>query len=258
MLALATMLVALQLGRRAPTDRRIYGWRRVDFLAAQVGGVLLIASCAWVAIEAVRRLGSHHAVNGASVVLLAAIGLVVNGASALAPARLSGGSLRERGALLHLLGDAAGSALVLVAGVTLVLADARGVDSVTSLVLAVVVAVAGVRLVRDSSHLLLDGTPWGLDVNAGRPASPPCPPWWPCTTCTCGRWPRRPRRCRPTWCWPTGSRCTTPRSTATACGSWCGAVGIAHATLELEHGARRTAGSAATAPTMPTSSPMGS
>jgi cobalt-zinc-cadmium efflux system protein len=164
-LALATTLVALRLAGRAPTDRRTYGWQRVDFLAAQVGGVLLIASCAWVGVEAVHRIGQRPPVNGVGVIVLALIGLFVNGASAWELTRRAGESLSERGARLHLLGDAAGSALVLVAGIALVTVHARWVDPVTSLVLAVIVAIAGVRLVRDSSHLLLDGTPRGLDVH---------------------------------------------------------------------------------------------
>jgi cobalt-zinc-cadmium efflux system protein len=164
-LALATTVVAIRLAHRAPTDRRTYGWQRVDFLAAQVGGLLLMASCAWVTFEAVRRLGQHeHAVDGAGVVVLALVGIVLNGGSALALASSSGRSLSERGALLHLIGDAAGSALVLVAGVIVVVSGARWVDPVASVVLSVVVAIAGLRLVRDSSHLLLDGTPRGLDV----------------------------------------------------------------------------------------------
>jgi cobalt-zinc-cadmium efflux system protein len=164
-LALATTVVAIRLAHRAPTDRRTYGWQRVDFLAAQVGGLLLMASCAWVSFEAVRRLGQHqHAVDGTGVVVLALVGIVLNGGSALALARSSGHSLSERGALLHLIGDAAGSALVLVAGVVIVVTGARWVDPVASVVLSIVVAVAGLRLVRDSSHLLLDGTPRGLDV----------------------------------------------------------------------------------------------
>jgi cobalt-zinc-cadmium efflux system protein len=145
--------------------RRTYGWPRVDFLAAQFGGVLLIASCAWVTYEAIRRLGHHGAATvGGGVVALAILGIAVNGGSAIALTRSAGGSLSERGALLHLLGDASGSAVVLVAGVIVLTTGARWVDPVASLALSVVVALAGLRLVRDSSHLLLDGTPRGLDV----------------------------------------------------------------------------------------------
>ncbi|MBK9178656.1 MAG: cation transporter [Acidimicrobiales bacterium] len=161
--ALATVLVAQVLARRPPSTRRTFGWQRADLLAAQASAVLLLVSSAWIVVEAVRRLGDGGEIDGPGVVVLALAGLAVNGGSAFALVRGRDRTLGVRSAIVHLVSDAAGSAGVLVAGLAVTLADATWVDPVVSIGIAVLVTLSAVRLLRQASHLLLEGTPPGLD-----------------------------------------------------------------------------------------------
>jgi len=161
--------VAVMLSRRPAGPRHTYGLRRAEALAAQASALLLIASLGWVGYEAVVRLvdGAAREVDGGLVALLAFLGLVVNGGGALVLHRGSGSrglAMATRSAMLHLLADAATSAAVLAAGIAIAVTDAGWIDPATSLAVAVVVASAAVRLLRESANILLDATPASLDV----------------------------------------------------------------------------------------------
>jgi cobalt-zinc-cadmium efflux system protein len=132
-------------------------------MAGLVSSVLLLASCAWIVVEAVRRAGETVSIDGPAVVVLAVVGLAVNGGSAYLLARTDSRQVGIRSAIAHLLADAAGSAAVLVAGLAVWVADATWVDTVVSLAIAAVVAVSAVRLLRERLHLLLEGVPGDLD-----------------------------------------------------------------------------------------------
>jgi cobalt-zinc-cadmium efflux system protein len=162
-LGLAVALVAERLLARPATDRHSNGLQRAEVLGALANGVLLLAATVWITVEAIRRLGHLGHIDGPGVAALGLLGLVVNLASALALGRVAGSSLNLRGAWLHLMADAAGSVLALIAGVAVWVWDARAVDPIVSLLLAAIVVVLAVRLVRDATHVLLEGVPAGLD-----------------------------------------------------------------------------------------------
>lgn len=164
--ALATVVLARWLARRPPTARRTYGYQRADVLAAQASAALLLVSVAWITAEAVRRLQGTDHVDGVGVIVLALVGLAVNGGSAVALMRGPDRTLGVRSAVVHLMADAAGSAGVLVAGLAVTLAGATWVDPVVSLLIAASVLVSAIRLLRQANHLLLEGAPPGLDATS--------------------------------------------------------------------------------------------
>ena len=161
--ALGSVLLAQWLASRPPGGRRTYGWQRADVLASLACAALLLASSVWIVVEAVGRIGETVDIDGPWVVALAIFGLAVNGGSALLLVRTSSRSLGIRSAVTHLVSDAAGSAGVLIAGLAAWFFDVSWVDTVLSLVIAAAVAVAAVQLLRESSHLLLEGAPQGVD-----------------------------------------------------------------------------------------------
>jgi cobalt-zinc-cadmium efflux system protein len=168
--ALALAYVAVRIALRPPTERHTYGFGRTEVLAALANGVLLIVSAIAVSIEAVIRLQSPHAIDATAVIIVGCLGLVVNLGSAMVVSRHGHHSLNMRGAFWHLLADAAGSVAVIIAGLGAALFGAERLDPIASLVIAVLVLVAGWRLVRDATVVLLDAVPSGLDASVVRAA----------------------------------------------------------------------------------------
>ncbi len=173
--ALAIALVAAHLATAAPSRRHTYGLVRAEVIGAQINTLLLLGAAAWIVYEAVQRLDDPTSVDGAGVVVVAVLGLFVNGGSAWVIARTAGESLNLRGTFWHLAGDALGSLGALVAGLAVVIAGADWVDPVASLFIAVLVGISAVMLLRDVVRVLLEGAPAGLrveDVEAALQAAP--------------------------------------------------------------------------------------
>lgn len=158
-IGLVVALVALRLSARPDTATFTYGLRRAETLGALGNAILLLASGAWITIEALRRLGESPEVDGPGVLVLAAVGIVVNGASALLIARVAGRSLNLRGAMLHLAYDAASSVAVLGAGIAIVVWGADWVDPAASLLIAALVLWSGGRLLAATVRVLLEAAP---------------------------------------------------------------------------------------------------
>jgi cobalt-zinc-cadmium efflux system protein len=162
--ALSIALVAQRLLRRPATAKHTFGLQRAEVIAAQANAVLLLVASVWIVIEAVRRIGAPQAVEGTGLLVVAGIGLVVNVVSAIVLERHAGHSLNMRGAVLHMTLDAAGSAAALVAGIGIVIWDARLLDPLASIAITVLVLISAWRLLRDATHVLMEGTPRGLDA----------------------------------------------------------------------------------------------
>jgi len=157
-------VVAQALAGRAPSDNYTFGLRRAEVMGALLNAAMLLAVAAWVVVEASRRIGDPPDVSGWGVLVLGAAGLLVNGGCALLLHRSADRSLNVRGATLHLMGDAAGSVGVVVAGVAVVLWSADWVDSAVSYLIAGLLLRTGAGLVRRTTRVLLEGTPPGIDV----------------------------------------------------------------------------------------------
>jgi cobalt-zinc-cadmium efflux system protein len=163
--ALGIALVAQALVARPGSTRHTYGLRRAEALGAQVNALLLIAASIWIFIEAGRRLGTTETIDGAGVVALGSIALTVNVVSALLLARVRGRDLNLRGAFLHMTADAAGSAGAIAAGIAVIAFDATWVDAVASILIGVLVIASAWGLLRDTTNVLLEGAPRGLDLD---------------------------------------------------------------------------------------------
>ena len=161
---LAIALLAIGLQARPITERHTFGLQRAEVLAAQANAFILIAVTIWIAVEAVQRLITPVDVRGAGLAIVAGGGLVVNLACARLLHEVAGRSLNMRGAFLHVALDAAGSLAALVAGLAIVLWDVPRVDPVVSLLIGSLVLWAAWRLLVDTTHVLLEGTPEGLDA----------------------------------------------------------------------------------------------
>jgi cobalt-zinc-cadmium efflux system protein len=163
-IALLLAWAAGWLARRQPTEQHTYGYRRASILAALVNAGLLLIAVGAIAVEAVDRIREPAEVAGRTVVLVAALGIVVNGATALLFMRGRHGDLNIRGAYLHMAADASVSFGVVVAALLIMLTGWLWIDPAISLVIAAVVLASGWGLARDSVNLALDGVPRGIEL----------------------------------------------------------------------------------------------
>ena len=114
-IALLLAWAASWLAQKQPTDQHTYGYRRASILAALVNAGLLLIAVGGIAVEAIQRIQQPAAVAGGTVVVVAALGIIVNGATALLFMRGRHGDLNIRGAFLHMAADAAVSLGVVIA-----------------------------------------------------------------------------------------------------------------------------------------------
>lgn len=152
-----------KLGERPADAARSYGFARMKILAAFTNGVLLILLALWIVWEAIHRLLEPVEVLGGIMMAVAAGGLLVN---IVAFRILHGGDqhdLNLRGALWHVAGDLLGSVAAIAAAGIILWTGWTPADPILSTLVALLVAVAGVRIMRQSAHILLEGTPEGLE-----------------------------------------------------------------------------------------------
>jgi cobalt-zinc-cadmium efflux system protein len=169
-LALTLALIALILAQRPPTERHTFGFERTEVLAAQANGVLLAVGAIWIVVEAARRLQNPEPIDAKGVLIVGGLGLLVNVGSAFVVARAAHGNLNLRAALWHLMFDALGSLAVVIAAIGTMAFDTQRLDSIASIAIAVLVVGGAWRLLRDSTRVLLEAVPTGVDVGAVRAA----------------------------------------------------------------------------------------
>ena len=167
-LGLVVAWVATVLAARLPTARFTYGFRGSSILAALFNAVLLLVAVGAIAWEAILRLAHPEPSAGVIVILVALAGIVVNGATAWLFASGQRGDINIRGAFLHMLGDAAVSAAVAIAGVIILFTGWQWLDPIASLLVCVVIVWTTWSLLRDSVFMSLDAVPEGVDPKAVR------------------------------------------------------------------------------------------
>ena len=150
---------AAWLGRRPPTRRRTYGWGRSSILAALLNATILLIGVGAIGVEAVRRLQSPMPVLESTVILVAAAGIVVNGATALLFLRGRSHDINLRAQFVHMAADAAVSAGVVLAGLLILLTGWLWLDPLTSLAIGAIIVVTTWGLLRESIDLAMDAVP---------------------------------------------------------------------------------------------------
>ncbi len=154
---------AAWLARRKPTERRTYGYRRASILAALANAGLLIAAVVWIVVESVQRLFDPQPVASMIVIAVAALGVAVNGATALLFMRGRERDINIEGAFQHMAADAAVSVGVVLAGVLILFTGWLWLDPAISLLIGGVILWSTWRLAREAAALSLDMVPPGID-----------------------------------------------------------------------------------------------
>jgi len=164
--ALVVALIATAIASRPADDRRTFGYQRAEVLGALANGVILIALCVWVGIEAVQRLlaPAEAEVQGGLMLVVATVGMIANAVSMWLLGRAQKRSLNVRGAYLEVLGDLVGSIAVIVAAIVILATGFAQADAIASLLIAVLIVPRAVGLLREVVVVLTESAPVDVQV----------------------------------------------------------------------------------------------
>ena len=160
--ALGLALLAQIISRRPPSPKHSFGFGRAEALAAFVNSIAMLALVVWIVIEAISRFYDPHKVDGMTVTVVAAIGLVMNLVVAWVLSR-DKKSVNTRAALVHVMGDLLGSVAALIAGVVIQLTGWMPIDAILSILVSLLILKSTISILHESYHFLMEGVPLHID-----------------------------------------------------------------------------------------------
>ena len=163
-LALALSAFALWMATKPADNRRTFGYHRVGILAALVNAVGLVVMAVAIFWEAVLRLSAPEPVDSGPMIWVALVAIVLNSGIAWWLSSAAKNDLNVRGAYLHMMGDAAASFGVVIAGIIILFTGAYIADPIVSIIFAGLVLWSSWSILSESIHVLLEATPAGLDL----------------------------------------------------------------------------------------------
>lgn len=166
--SLAMSLIAIRLLKVRPTERYTYGFKKTTILVALLNAAILLLSLGAIGYEAIHRLISPEPLPGKTISIVAGIGIVINGLTAMLFFRSKENDLNIRSAFLHLLSDAIVSAALVIGGLVIFYTNLFWIDAALSLLVAFVILFSTWQLLRDSLRLSLDGVPAGIEIRRVR------------------------------------------------------------------------------------------
>ncbi|MCW3463342.1 cation diffusion facilitator family transporter [Chitinophaga nivalis] len=164
--SLALALLAFRLARVKPGPRYTYGYRKSTILISLLNALLLLVVVGGIGYGAIRRFNTPHEVPGGVIAVVAGIGIVINGVTALLFFRDQEKDLNVKGAYLHLVADALVSLGTVIAGIVIIYTGWNWIDPLISLLVMVIIIYGTWGLLRDSLRLSLDGVPSGISLEA--------------------------------------------------------------------------------------------
>ncbi len=165
-LALLLALFAVRLARRPATSLKSYGYQRAGVLAAFLNAGTLIAFTVFIFVEAIQRFRTPEAVNAESMLIVAAIAVVLNAFIALWLRGERRGDLNIQSAVLHMIGDATSSVGIIVAAVLIRETRLTFWDPAVSILIGLMILWSSWGVLREALNLLLEGTPSGIDPDS--------------------------------------------------------------------------------------------
>ncbi|SFE52905.1 cobalt-zinc-cadmium efflux system protein [Sulfitobacter brevis] len=154
---------AIRLARKPADWKLTYGFDRFSVLAALVNGLSLFAIAIWITIEAIRRFQDPQEILGGVMLWVAVGGLVINLVSFWMLTRGESENLNVRAATLHVAGDLFGSVAALIASIVIIYTGWTPIDPLLSVLVVLIILKSAWAVVKESSHILLEGAPKGFD-----------------------------------------------------------------------------------------------
>ena len=167
-ISLGVGLLAFILGEKAADYSKTYGYKRFEILAAVFNGVTLVLIAIYIFYEAYQRFTDPPEVASTGMLIIATIGLLVN--ILVAWLLMRGGDTKEnlniRAAFLHVVGDLLGSVGAIIAALMIIFFNWGWADPLASVIVAVLVLISGWRVTKESIHVLMEGTPKNVEIDA--------------------------------------------------------------------------------------------
>ncbi|MCA1609192.1 MAG: cation diffusion facilitator family transporter, partial [Acidobacteria bacterium] len=164
--ALTLTLFAFWFAARPATERKTYGFYRIEILAAFVNGIALVLLSLWVVFEAVERWQTPPDIRKFAMTYIATGGLAVNLLSAFLLHADHEHDLNMRGAWLHVMGDLLGSVVAIASGLLIIWFGWLWADSIGSVLISGIIIFGAARLILESVNVLLEGTPRHISLSA--------------------------------------------------------------------------------------------
>ncbi len=162
--ALVIAWVARRIGRKSPDTRKTFGYQRAEIIAALINLITLVLVGLYLLSEAVQRIFTPQVIEGWTVVLVAAVALVIDVLTALLTWRMSANSINIRAAFLHNVSDALASAGVILAGILILLFRWYWADTLLTLLIAGYVFYQAARLLPRTINILMQSTPDDIEL----------------------------------------------------------------------------------------------
>jgi len=170
MFALGLSLFAFWLSSKKPSTTKTYGYYRFEVVSAFINGVLLILIALWIFTEAFSRFEHPAVVKSIPMLFIAVLGLMINLLGIYLLHGLGKESINIRGALFHLIGDAAGSVGAIVAAIAIILTGWTFFDPMISVLIGFLIIYSAWRLLWDVVNILMQGVPPHIDLDNIRQA----------------------------------------------------------------------------------------
>jgi cobalt-zinc-cadmium efflux system protein len=164
-LALGLAWVGFYLQSKPADEIKTYGYHRASVLSAFVNALTLAALSVWILYESIVRLRNPEPVQETIMIVVAALGLVLNGGIMLALRGASRSDINIRSAFVHMLGDAVGSIAIIVGAVAIRFTGWTQIDPLLSIAMAALIVWTAWDIIRESLNILLEGLPRGIKLN---------------------------------------------------------------------------------------------
>ena len=158
-LALLLSIVAFRFSSKSPTNRTTFGFYRLEIFAAQINGGILVFLSLFIFYEAYLRLLQPEPIKSLLMMIVAAIGLLANAASALALHKSSRKNLNVKAAFLHIMGDLFSSAAVIIGGIVIYVTGWFAVDPILSIMIGLIILKGAYGVVKETAAVLLEAVP---------------------------------------------------------------------------------------------------
>lgn len=160
---LALSLLALKLAKTKATEKYTYGYKKASIIISLLNAVILLISIGAIGYEAIFRFQNPEPIPGKIIAIIAVIGIVINGGSALLFFRQKDKDINVKSAFLHLISDALVSLGLVVGGIIIYYTQLYWIDPVLSIIICIVIIASTWSLLKDSIRLSLDGVPDNID-----------------------------------------------------------------------------------------------
>jgi cobalt-zinc-cadmium efflux system protein len=163
-LALLLSFFAMKFAAMPATERRTFGFYRLEILAALINGIILVVISLYIIYQAYLRMINPQHVEGVLMLIVAAIGLVANIIGAVVLMKHSHSNINIRGAYLHIIGDALSSLGVVIGGIIILYTGWYLIDPILSILISLVIIYGAWALVKESVSILLESVPAHIDI----------------------------------------------------------------------------------------------